>query len=94
MVVMKRWDYFNKALQLLADTNTYKPIHKDPTGKLKRRLAQMFRDIKSLTLSTIDCTPSVQFPPNSMVYPKYTRLAPPQSIVSNRGPITYGWPRN
>ena len=37
MVVMNVQDYSNKAHQLLTDTNTYKPIHKDPTNKLKKQ---------------------------------------------------------
>ena len=35
MVVMDREDYADKAQSLLADTNTYKTITKDPTNKLK-----------------------------------------------------------
>ena len=47
MVVKDRQDYSNKAHQLLADTNTDNPLHKDPTNKLKNKLAQTLRDITS-----------------------------------------------
>ena len=44
---MDREDYTDKALSLLADTNTYKTISKDPTTKLKNKLSQTLRDIKN-----------------------------------------------
>ena len=47
MVDMNRQEYLDKAHQLLADGNTYKPIHVDPTDKLKNRLTQALRGIKS-----------------------------------------------
>ena len=47
MVVIDREDYTNKANQLIVDTNTYRPIPKDPTNKLKNKLAQTLRDIKT-----------------------------------------------
>ena len=46
-VVMDRQDYSNKAHQSLADNNTYRLSNKDPTNKLKNRLVQTPRDIKS-----------------------------------------------
>ena len=45
MVVMGREDY-KQGLPLLADTNNYKIITKDPTSKLKNKPAQTLRDIK------------------------------------------------
>ena len=47
MVVMDREDYTEKAISLLADTNTYKTITKDPTTKLKNKLSQTLRDFKN-----------------------------------------------
>ena len=77
MVLMDRQDYTDKAPQLLADSNTYRLINKDPTNKLKNKLAQTLADIKSHgglsdSLSTKDYIPPVQFLPSSMVSPKYT----------------------
>ena len=40
MVVMDREDYTKKVKLLLTDTNTYKPIPKDPTNKFKSKLSQ------------------------------------------------------
>ena len=47
MVVMDREDYTDKAHLLLADTNTYKPITKDPTNRLKNKLSKTLKDIKN-----------------------------------------------
>ena len=44
---MDREDYKGKAQLLLANSNTYNPIKKDPTNKLKNKLSQTFRDIKN-----------------------------------------------
>ena len=47
MVVMDRKDIMDNAQSLLADTNTYKTITKDPTNKLKNKLSHTLRDIKN-----------------------------------------------
>ena len=47
MVTVDREDYTDKAHLLLADTNTYEPIPKDPMNKLKNKLPQTLRDIKN-----------------------------------------------
>ena len=47
MVIMDREDYTDKAQSLLADSNTYKTITKDPTNKLKNKLFQKLRDVKN-----------------------------------------------
>ena len=47
MVVMDREDYTDKALSLLAGSNTYNIVTKDPTTKLKNKLAKTLRDIKN-----------------------------------------------
>ena len=70
MVVMGREDYMDKAQILLADPNTYKPITKDPTNRLKVKLSQTLSDIKNqggLTF-TGKCTPPVQLPLNLIAY--------------------------
>ena len=38
MVIMDKKDYMEKALSLLADSNTYRTIPYDPTNKLKNKL--------------------------------------------------------
>ena len=47
MVDIDREDYTDKAQSLLADSNTYKTITKEPTNKLKNELSQTLRDIKN-----------------------------------------------
>ena len=44
MVVMDKQDYLNKAQKLLLNTDTYKPIHKDPTSRLKNKLAPTLKE--------------------------------------------------
>ena len=96
MVVMDRDDYTNRAHQLLSDTNTYKPIPKHATNKLKNKLAQTIRDIKTKGgfSDSKYCILPAQLPPSSMVCPKYINLAPLRPIVPSRGPSLMGWPRN
>ena len=38
MVIMDKKDYTEKALSLLADSNTYRIIPKDPTNQLKKQI--------------------------------------------------------
>ena len=47
MVVIDNEDYTNNAHWLLSDTSMYKPIPRDPSNKLKNKLAQTLRDIKT-----------------------------------------------
>ena len=56
MVVTDREDYTDKALSLLAGTNTYKTITNDPTTKLKNNLSISLRDIKTKMDSVITVT--------------------------------------
>ena len=46
LVVMDRRDYTRKAKELLENTNTYRPIHSDPTNKLKTKLINILKKIK------------------------------------------------
>ena len=75
MVVMDRQDYINKAQGLLDDKDTYRPISKDPTAKVKKTSLYTylktanFRD-RSTNLHTIDFTLLVQSQPNFMGYQK------------------------
>ena len=45
MVIMDKQDYTNKTHSLLADTNTYRILNKDPTNKLKNKVIQTLKDI-------------------------------------------------
>ena len=45
-VIMDQQDHTNKAHSLLADTNTYRILNKDPTIKLKNKHIQRLKDIK------------------------------------------------
>ena len=47
MVVMDRQEYIQKARALLEDTNTYRPIPSDPTTKLKNKLINILKKIKT-----------------------------------------------
>ena len=47
MVVMDRQEYIQKARALLEDTNTYRPIPSDPTTKLKDKLINILKKIKT-----------------------------------------------
>ena len=46
LVVVHRKDYIRKASELLEDTNSYGPIHSDPTNKLKTKLINILRRLK------------------------------------------------
>ena len=43
---MDKKDYPDEALSLLADSNTYRTIPKDPTNKLRNKLRGILKDIK------------------------------------------------
>ena len=78
MVIMDQEDYTNKDLGLLQDTNTYKVLPKDPTSHLS-------------TTNTNSYTPPVQFPSNSMAWPKSIKQVHPLgTLFQVRGSITYG----
>ena len=93
MVIMDKPDYTNKALTLLADTNTYSVLTKDPTTKLKNKLIQTLKDIKQpgglSDQKYRKLYPTSAVPPSFMVGPKSTKLAPPQAHNVQWGSITY-----
>ena len=74
LVVMDQEDYMDKAHSLLADTNTYKTITKDPTNKLKINFpkhigtSKMKEDL--MTTATEMCIPPVQLPLSFMAFTK------------------------
>ena len=95
MVIMDQQDYNTKAQALLQDTNSYKVLPKDPPLHSKTSSSIFSRTSSSQEASapksTNNFTPPVQFPPNFMAFPKYTKQVPPlRPIVSSRGSITYG----
>ena len=47
MAVMDRKDFIDEAHKPLSNINTYRPLNKDPTNKLRNKLAQTLRDIKT-----------------------------------------------
>ena len=75
-----------KAHQLLADTNTYKPIPTDPSSKLKNKLAQTLRDIETEGELSDNkykrLYPTSVVAPSSTVYPVYLNLAPQSDSLS------------
>ena len=47
MVKLDRHDYINKAMDLLAERDTYEPVTADPTSKHKNKLINMLWTIKA-----------------------------------------------
>ena len=47
LVVIDTVDYIKKAKEILEDTNTYRVIHTDPTSRLKNKLINILRRIKT-----------------------------------------------
>ena len=92
IAVMDREGHTDKDLSLLAVSNTYNRITKDPTNKLKNKPAQTLRDIKedSVTTVTGKCIPSVQFPQSLWLSQNTQIWHPLRPIVSSRGSITQG----
>ena len=75
MVIMDRQDYVNKSNQLLAQP-AYRAILRDPTYKIKTKLINMPKRIKSQT-GLDNNTYKAMYPmgcgaPNSMVSPRST----------------------
>ena len=94
MVVMDKQDYTDKALSLLIDTRTYKPIHKDPTTRLRNSLITKLKDTKQQGgLSDITYRkvyPTCVVPTSSMAFLNPQTGTPLRPIVASRGSITYG----
>ena len=49
LVVIDTVDYIKKAKEILEDTNTYRVIQTDPTSRLKNKLINILRRIKTAT---------------------------------------------
>ena len=94
MVVTGKEDFTGKAISLLADSNTYSLITKDPTTKFKNNLSQTLRDIKNQEGLSDHIYRKVYH--TSAVPPKFYGLSkihkvgtPLRPIVSSMGYIRY-----
>ena len=81
LVVMDRSDYIKKAKELLQDSNTYKTIPSDPTNKLKNKLINKLKRIKT-DASLEDNTDRAMYPMGGVIskfygLPKIHKQYPP-----------------
>ena len=95
LVVMDRQDYIKKTRELFEDTNTYRPIQSDTTNKVKTKLVNILKIIKSDTGIEDDIYrriyPTGVSSPNFYGLPKiHKKDIPLRSIVSSIGSVTYG----
>ena len=80
IVIMDREDYQDKAKALLEDQGTYKALKTDPTGRLKSKMINLLKKIKSE--GGIDdilykkLYPTGAVTPKFMAYLRYTRWNP------------------
>ena len=95
LVVMDRQDYIQKARALLEDTNTYRPIPSDPTTKLKNKLINILKKIK--TEGKMDENTYRRIYPTGASAPKFNGLpnihkkdVPLRPIVSSIGSLSLG----
>ena len=93
LVVMDRQECIKKARTLLEDTNTYRPIPKDPTNKLKNKLTNILKKMK--TESEIDENTYKKMYPAGASTPmfygipkKHKKEAPLRPIASSIGSVT------
>ena len=95
MVIMDKNNYTDKALSLLADSNTYRAITKDPINKLKNKIIGVLKDIKQAG-GLKDSTDHKMYPTSavpSKLYglPEIHKVGTPlRPILSSRNSITYG----
>ena len=94
IVIMDKQDYQEKAKALLEDQGTYKALKTDPTGRLKSRMINLLKKIKSE--GGIDDILYKKLYPTGAVTTKFYGLpkihkdgVPLRPIVSSRGSITY-----
>ena len=98
MVVMDKQDYKDKALFLVADTNTHRTINKDPTTKLRNQLINTLKDIKQtgrLNDSTYKKVyPTSTVPPKFYGLPKIHKIGTPSGPLCLAGvPLPIVWPK-
>ena len=99
MVVMDRQDYIDKAHKLLSELNTYRPINKDPTNKLKNKLGQTLRDIKThggFSDNKYERLYSTStFPSKFYGFPKIHKIGTPSCLLCPVVvPLPMGWQRS
>ena len=94
IVIMDKEDYQEKAKALLEDQGTYKALKSDPTNRIKSKLINLLKKIKSD--GGIDDTQYKKMYPPGAVPPKlyglpkiHKRGIPLRTIVSSRGSISY-----
>ena len=94
IVIMDKEDYQEKAKALLKDQGTYKALKSDPTSKIKSKLINLLKKIKSE--GGIDDTQYKKMYPTGAVPPKFYGLPkihkrgiPLRPIVSSRGSSSY-----
>ena len=89
---MDRRDYTRKMIELLEDSNTYRPLKMDPTVKQKNKLITILRRIK--TESRLEDTIYKRMyptgPSSPKLYPKTHKNNHLRPIVSGRGSVTHG----
>ena len=95
LVVIDMVDYIRKAKDILEDTNTYRVINTDPTSRLKNKLINIFRRIKTATGIPDNIYkkmyPTGASPPKFYGLPKiHKKNIPLRSIVSSIGSVAYG----
>ena len=94
IVVMEKEDYKKKAQTLLEDRGTYKILKGDPTNRMKTKLINLLKKIKSEGVINENqyrkMYPTGAVPPNFYGLPKvHKRDIPLRPIVSSRGSISY-----
>ena len=94
IVIMDKKEYQDKAKVLLEDQGTYQVLKTDPTGRLKSKMINLLKKIKSE--GGIDDILYKKLYPTGAVKPKFYGLpkihkdgVPLRPIVSSRGSITY-----
>ena len=95
LVVIDTVDYIKKAKEILEDTNTYRVIHTDPTSRLKNKLINILRRIKTATGMQDNIYkkmyPTGASPPKFYGLPKiHKKNIPLRPIVSSIGSVAYG----
>ncbi|XP_072050005.1 uncharacterized protein [Amphiura filiformis] len=93
-VILNKTDYQDKANDLLNDTNTYKPLKRDPTSMYRNQLIEVLQSLRDE--GVINVITYRQLYPTSSDTPKFYGLpkvhkdaCPLRPIVSSCGSITY-----
>ena len=94
IVILDKEDYIKKAKTLLEDQQTYRMLKSDPTNRMKTKLINLLKKIKSEgginEIQYKKMYPTGAVPPNFYGLPKvHKRGIPLRPIVSSRGSISY-----